>query len=342
MRGQGHRIFVDELARFAAGRADPRVAAIAARAGAPLRVAVRGRPGVGRRTVARALGQAGCGISVTTGAPAVGVDVAVYVTAEVIKPEDTEAIAAAESPVVVVLNKADVSRLSGRADDARFAALVGAPIAPMSGLLALAALDGLDDALWAALRALAADPGGAGCLDGSYAGFLAADNPLPTGVRLRLLDTLDLFGAAVGVAAARRGRTPAQVRALLRRLSGVDAVLNAISAAGAESRYRRVLAAVAELEALAVGDDAIHGFLSRDDTVVARMAAALDVAEAAGLEPGGDDPAAHLPRAVRWRRYSLGRLGPVNDLQRACGADIARGSLRLWTQAGGSPPGEPR
>lgn len=359
MRGQGHQIFVDELERFAADRADPRLTAIAERAAVPLHAVVRGRPGVGRGTVARALHRAGIalGISVTTGAG----DVVVYVTTEVVKPEDTDAIAAAGRPVVAVLNKADLAgSLSGRAGDgpiaaarkrcAEFSALVGAPMEPMIGLLAVAALDDLDGELWAALRTLAAHPGGATCLDGSLAGFLAADIPLPTDVRLRLLDTLDLFGTALGAAAARRGRTPTQVRALLRRMSGVDTVLNKVCVAGAEVRYRRVLRAVAELEALAVSRDhmaeAIGGFLSRDDTVIARMAAAVDLAEAAGLEPVNldrDDPAAHLPRAVHWQRYSregLGRLGAVSDLHRACGADIARGSLRLWSQACGSLPGE--
>ena len=358
MTGQGHQIFVDELARFAAGSADPRVTAIAERAAAPLRVVVGGRRGVGRSTVARALDRAGSagGISASTGMTPSAADIVVHVTAEVVKPEDTDAIAAAGRPVVAVLNKADLA-LSGRAGDGPIAtarkrcmslsALAGAPIEPMSGLLALASLEDVDGTLWAALRALAADPGGATCLDGSFAGFLAADNPVPTDVRLRLLDTLDLFGTALGIAAVRQGRTPAQVRALLRRMSGLDAVLNKISVIGAEVRYQRVLAAVAELEALAISQDqtgeSISGFLSRDDTVVARMAAAVDVAEAAGLEPGGgdrDDPAAHLPRAVHWQRYSLGKLGPVSELHRACGADIARGSLRLWSQACGSLPGE--
>jgi hypothetical protein len=190
----------------------------------------------------------------------------------------------------------------------------------MSGLLAVAALDGLDGALWAALRALAADPA-------------------TTEVPRRPLDALDLLGTAVGIAAIRRGATRAQVRALLRRVSNVDAVLDRIAVAGAEARYRRVLEAVAELEALAVGDEGIHRFLTRDDTVVARMAAAADVAEAAGLDVAGD---AHLPRAVRWQRHGFGRLGPVSDLHRACGADIVRGSLRLWSQAGGSPRGDSR
>ncbi|WP_407687329.1 hypothetical protein [Mycobacterium sp. HUMS_1102779] len=369
MKGQGHRIFVDELRRFAAGHADPRVTAIAERTAEPLRVVVRGRRGAGRSTVARALRAAG--ERATAGpatfreipaARAVGsgvdliVDLIVYVIAEVIKPEDAEAIAAARHPVLAVLSKADlVGSLSGRTGDgptaaararcADLAALAGVPVEPMIGLLAVAALDGLDDGLWAALRVLADEPGHADLFDLSCDGFLTADAAVPADVRLRLLDTLGLFGAALAVAALRQGRTAAQVRVLLRRMSRVDAVLGALSAVGAEVRYRRVLDAVAELEALAVGDEAISGFLTRDDTVVARMAAAVDVAEAAGLEVGpvsaggaDADAAAHLPRAVRWQRYSMGRLGPVSDLHRACGADIARGSLRLWSRACGSLP----
>lgn len=287
----------------------------------------------------------------------IDIDIVVYVTAEVVKPEDADAITATGHPVLAVLNKADlVGSLSGRAGHgpiaaartrcADLSALVAVPMEPMIGLLAVAALDDLDSGLWAALRTLAAHPGGADGLDGSFAGFLAADNPVPTDVRLRVLDTLDLFGTALGVAAVRQGRTAAQVRALLRRMSGVDAVLDKVCVLGAEVRYQRVLRAVAELEALAVSGDemagTISGFLSRDDTVVARMAAAVDLAEAAGLDVGpvdldGDVAAGHLPRAVRWQRYSR---GSVSDLHRACGADIARGSLRLWSRACGSSPGE--
>ncbi|MCV7378264.1 hypothetical protein BST11_18685 [Mycobacterium alsense] len=340
------RIFVDELARFAADRADPRLAAVAERAAMPLRVAVCGRRGVGRRTVARALGRAPA-ISVT-GRPEADVadvadvadlaDVAVYVTTEVVKPEDTEAIAAAAAtgcPVLVALNKSDLAmlhRADPRARCADFAARVGAPVEPMSGLLAVAALDGLDAAAWAALRAVAAAPGGATCLDGSADGFLAARLPVPADTRRRLLDGLGVFGTALSVAALQRGGTPARVCALLRRCSGVDAVLKGIAVAGAGARYRRVLRAVAELEALAVRDGTVGDFLARDDTVVARMAAAVELAEAAGLGPlDGGDPGAHLPRALRWQRY--GRGGALGALHRACAADITRGSLRLWSRA---------
>jgi len=363
MRGLGHQSFVDELARFADSVVDPRVTAIARRSAAPLRVVVRGRRGVGRRTVARALDRAGgaWGISadlrVPSSAPDPGAAAVVYVVAEVIKPEDAHALAAAEHPVVAVLNKADLTgSLSGRGDapiaaararSADLSALVGVPVEPMIGLLAVA-LDDLDDGLWAALHALATRPGAAACLDGSFAGFLAAGGPVPTGVRQRLLDTLDLFGTALAVAAIRQGRTPAQVLTLLRRVSGVDAVLAKIGALGAEVRYRRVLEAVGELEALAVGGgglgEQIGGFLSRDHTVVARMAAAVDLAEAAGLDADDSgltdadrDLSAHLPRAVRWQRYSRASM---SELHRTCGADIARGSLRLWSRARASLPGE--
>lgn len=176
------------------------------------------------------------------------VDLVVYVTVEVVKPEDREAIAATRRPVVAVLNKADLAGpLSGagpivmaQARCAQFSTLLGVPMESMIGLLAVAALDDLDDTLRAALRALAAHPDGFDALDRAVAGFLAAALPVPTEVRLRLLDT--------------------------------------------------------------------------------------DVGPL-------DDPAAHLPRAVRWHRYSLDN----GDMHRTCGADIARGSLRLWSLAGGMP-----
>lgn len=363
MRGQGHQSFVDELARFAAGHVDPRVAAIAQRTAAPLRVAVRGRRGVGCSTVRRALDGAGraAGIAVADPVTEGDVDAVVHVIAEVVKPEDTQAIArasAAGRPVLAVLTKADLAgSLSGRGDGpvaaararcTEFSARIGVPFEPMTGLLAVAALDDLDSTLWTALSTLAAHPGATACFEGSFAGFLTADVPVPTDVRRRLLETLDLFGTALAVAAFRQGRTPAQVLTLLHRMSGVDGVLARLGALGAAARYQRVRDAVTELEALAAGGgglgERISGFLSCDDTVVARMAAAVDLAEAAGLDPDDrrprdarHDPAAHLPRAVRWQRYSR---ASASELHRACGADIARGSLRLWSQACASLPGE--
>ncbi|MCV7410024.1 hypothetical protein AWC05_22820 [Mycobacterium florentinum] len=342
MKVRGSQVFADELARFAAGCDDERVSAIAANVAAPLRAAVRGRAGVGRGTVARALAHAAPASGITV-MPADGeADLVVQVIAEVVKPEDADAIATAGRPVLTVLNKADLAgRLSGRTADgplasartrcAHLAELTGVAVEPMIALLTVAAFEGLDAASWGALRTLAAHPA---CLQGSFGEFVAADNPVPAQARLRLLDTLDLFGTALGMAAVRRGGTLPQLRALLRRVSGVDAVIARLSALGAEARYRRVLEATAELEALAVGGspvgERVGGFLSRDDTVIARMAGAVEMAEAAGHQVGDcHDPAGHLPRAARWQRHSR---GSASDLHRACGVDITRGSLRLWSK----------
>jgi hypothetical protein len=328
--------------RFAAATADRRVLAIAQRACAPLRVAVHGRRGVGCPTVARALDKAlmSAGSTVTSSSA----DLDVYVLAEVVKPEDRDAVSAARRPVLAVLNKADLGGWLShggpavRERCAQFSELLGVPVEPMIASLAMAGLDDVDRDLWAALRTLATHPRGLAALDGpvgSHDGFLAADLPVPAADRRRLLDTLDLFGTALGIAAVQRHKTPAQVRALWRKVSGVDEVVAKVDAVGAEVRYRRVLDAVAELDALAVsaGDlgAPITEFLSRDDTVVARMAAATDLARAFGLDDAEypEDLAGFLPRAVRWQRYSR---GPISDVHRACGTDIARGSLRVWSR----------
>jgi hypothetical protein len=291
-------------------------------------VAVSGRRGVGISTVAHALeraGELGKTITVTTSLEA---DVDVYVIAEVVKPEDRDAVAATRRPVLAVLNKADLIATTqpGRHPDGPTAAArarcdalsthIEAPIEPLAAVLAVAALDELvDDALWAGLQTL------------------AAQQPVTGQLRRRLLDTLDMFGVGQAVAAIRRGAARAEVGALLRRLSCIDEVVDKIAALGAQVHYRRMLDAVAELETMAVTDPRVSEFLSRDDTVVARMAAAMNVVEAAGMKVDRcDNAAAHLRRAVDWQRY---RPGPVAGLHRACGADIVRGSLRLWSQARG-------
>jgi hypothetical protein len=314
MGGQGHRAFVDELQRFAARVADARCAVIAERLAAPLRIAVSGRRGVGRRTVARALAVAGIEVSPSPNDADADIDLEVYVLAEVVKPEDRAAIAAARHRVLAVLNKADLTPATG------------VPAQPMVALLAVAALDEmLDDTRWDALHALAARAADLSSPDS----FLTGTHPVPVGTRRELLDTLDLFGITRAIAAIGRGESKAQVHALLRRLSRVDTVLDRIAAAGAEVHYRRILGAVAGLEALAVTERWAADFLTRDDTVIARMTAAADVVEQAGLPVERcRHRSAYLDRAVRWRRYSR---GPVSAVQRAAGADIARGSLRLWS-----------
>lgn len=255
-------------------------------------------------------------------ATAAAADVDVIVVADAVKPEDRAAIAATDRPVLAVLNKADLvsttapgrhrnaPTAAARARCAQLSSPAGRPVVPMVGLLAVAELD---HRLWAELQAVAAGQ---------------------TTVSRRLMATLDDFGVRQATAAIRRGATRADVEALLRGLSGIDEVVAEIDGLGAQLRYRRVLDAVAELETMAVTDRRIAEFLAHDDTVVARMMAAVDAVESAGLEVGrGDTAAAHLRRATHWQRH---RRGSASGVERACSADIVRGSLRLWSKAGGS------
>ncbi len=280
-------------------------------------MAVTGRRGVGRTTVARALAHAG--VAVTTANRA---DLGVYVLADAVKPEDCAAVAAAGRPLLVVLSKADLvsTTAAGRYPDgptsaararcAQLSARVGTPVEPLIGLLAVAALD---DTLWAELQALAAEP---------------------TAVGRRLMQTLDAFGVRQAVAAIRRGATRADTEVHLRGLSGIDHLVDKLGALGAPLRYQRVRDAVAQLEAMAVTDRRIGEFLAHDDTVVARMMDAVDAVESIGMDVDrGDTVDAHLRRATHWERH---RRGPAAGIERACGADIVAGSLRLWSKAGGS------
>jgi hypothetical protein len=326
---EGRQIFVDALTRFAEQSRIPMLMPLIARISVPLRIAVLGRDGVGRDTVAEALTAAG----VTVTPDVAAADVRVVVIAESLKPEDRALLAADDRPTVTVLNKADLTGLGdggplprAHRRAAGYRALTGVPTVPMVALLAGAELD---DELMSALRVLVTEPADLRSTDA----FLGAGHSLRPELRRRLLATLDRFGIARAILALDEGADGATVSALLRRASQVERVVGHIEAAGAPVRYRRIQTAISELRCLAVqsGDEALSGFLSTDETVLAVMAAAVDVVEAAGvMVDRGDDAAAHLYRAVHWRRYSR---GPVDTLHRSCGVDIARGSLRLLGRA---------
>ncbi len=314
MSRRGQALFAARLARFADNLDEPQVAAIARGAAAAVTAAVRGRGGVGGTTVARALTAAG----VEVGRDG---DVDVHGLAEAVKPEDHAAIKASARPTLVVLNKADLVA-EPLALCARYRAITGLPTVPMAAHLAIARLD---DDMMSALRALAAEHAELGSVD-----------DVAKGPYRPLLETLDLAGIAHAVRAVGAGAEPTSVQRVLRRLSGVDGVVAALAPMLAEAGYRRVRSAVAALEvtaATAASDVAarVAEFLKDDDTVLALMAAAVDVVEAAGMtvDPG-DDAAAHLCRALHWDRC---RRAPLNSLHRACGDDIVRGSLRLWRLA---------
>lgn len=333
--GTGRRLFADALVRRATDGGQ--WAWLARRVAAPVRIAVHGRPGVGVATVRAALVAVGLDIlDASVGSSGAGeADIGIRVIAEVAKPED-----AGLPFALAVLNKADLTGFgpggplvtaSRRA--VSVAGLLGAPTEPMVALLAVAALDPavLDHTLIDALRILVGEPADLRSPDD----FLTCTHRLSREVRQRLVDSLDLFGIAHSVVTLRANRLAdvIQVRAELRRVSRIDEVLDRIAPLIAEAGYRRVLAVVDELQVPAITDTEIATFLAADDTVLARMAAAVDVVAAAGLRVDpADDATAHLIRAVHWRRLAA---GPLGALHRDCATAIARGSLRLLAATAG-------
>lgn len=329
MSGQGYQIFADALTGAGLVRSADRVRA-------PLRVGVGGRRGVGVSTVVAAL--RGAGFDAAQCGETEDRDVDVYVLAEVLKPEDNAALAAARRPAYVVFTKADLAGFgpggplarAGR-QAARLTALTGVPAAPLAGLLAVFDAGALDGHALAALRRMVGHPADLRSPDA----FVAAAHPVGPAMRAHLIETLDLFGIAHAVMTL-RGDPDAdadRVAAVLRGASGIEEVRRGIERAGAQVRYNRVAAVCDELEVRAITDATVARFLRCDDTVLARMSAAVDVVEAAGLAVDrSDEPAAHLERARRWRRYAA---GPVSAVHARCGVDISRGSLRL-IRAGGT------
>ncbi|VEG50137.1 hypothetical protein [Mycolicibacterium chitae] len=327
MSGQGQQIFTEALRRCAAQTDDPELAALADEladeVAAPLRLAVRGRRGVGRSATAAALRADGHSIE-----PEARADVRIYVLAEVCKPEDRRALA--DGADLVVLNKADLTGLArggpmqrARRQAEALGAAIGVPVHAFVAPTALAAADPavLDDDLLAALGLLVTEPAQLSSADD----FVTAPHPLPGARRRRLLEALEPYGIAHAVVALRETprATAAQLRGLLAAVSGLDGLRAAIETAGAAARYRRIVAACEALAARAITDVTTAELLAGDDVVLARMAAAGDVVGAdvvGGLDAGG------VPSALHWRRYAA---GPVSALHRDCGLDIARGALRL-------------
>jgi len=325
--------------------------------GAPVRVAVTGRAGAGRDMVRRALRGALPGGGAVVADPDEPADVDVYVFVETLTPDDVALLAGVDRPTVAVLNKADLLCFRGAGPVAVAAARCQelqrrseVPIRPLAALLAVAAsrVAAGQRSLIDTLRTVGTGPA-----------------RLAPGLRHRLMAELDLFGTAIAAAAVGRGADAPALAALLHQASGISAVLEEIDRAAAPIRYRRLIGALARLADAAVGPRGagVAEFLAGDAVALARMAAAMNVVGAAAttvdpagaaattVDPAGAaattvDPAGaaattvnpaggcatHLRRAVHWRHYAQ---GPVSALHRRCGADISRGALRLWLQAGG-------
>lgn len=317
---QGHRIFAEELAAQSANKSyvdqphRQQLAQIAAMLRAPIRVVVRGRAGVGCRTLIHALDT--IGISAAVGTPetvrtgecpgtdiqvaAAGIaDIKVYVLAETLKPEDRHALADNQYPQIVVLNKADLTGRQGssgagpltvaaqRCQDLHNDLHDGSCITvlPLVALLAVASHDiachdtVFDETMLNAVRILAVQPADLGSADG----FVQCSHQIARPVRQRLLDALDLFGIAHAVHVVRHGGDRVAIHAAMRTLSGVDMLLAALDRAAAVVYYQRIVAAVAALTALAAkpGGQWLGEFLVADAVIEARMAAAVTVIRAA-------------------------------------------------------------
>lgn len=352
---RGFENFRAAVARFAAEplmrrvRGGQPVHDVAARAADPLRIAVRGRPGVGVSSVIAALGRTmpaeGIGHLLMEipldGRPASAdaADVDVVVIAEALKPEDRQVLAESTVPRLLVLNKADLTDAgthrgpwtAALARCAQYRAETGVPTLPLA---AQAPLADIDDEMVAAIKTLVTDPADTRSVDG----FVSGEHPVSVEMRQRLLRQLDLYpiGCAIGAMRQAPDLDAAGLTSLLRDISGIDALIAALSAAMLQARYRRAKAVVAALHHIGMTGELsseIDRFLGSDECVLAVMDCAADAAAAAGLTvSGGEHPEDHRLRAVRWQRFSA---GPVTPMYANIGTDICRGSLRLWKSAGG-------
>ncbi len=140
--GDGLQTFAAVVEEFAAAAPQLRLTPLVARLRKPVRVAVDGRRGVGRHTVASVLRRHG----VTTASDVAGADVRVLVIAEGLKPEDGMTSVTAMGnhadglPTLVVLNKADLTgsarggaMANAHRRAAEVSALSGAPTVPLVG-----------------------------------------------------------------------------------------------------------------------------------------------------------------------------------------------------------------
>ncbi|MBA0046422.1 hypothetical protein [Mycobacteroides sp. LB1] len=355
---RGFEIFRGTLDRFAArpeirqARGGQRIHDVAVRAGDPLRVTVRGRAGVGVTSVIGALGrtmpaEAGPGhalieVPIPNQDPADStdaMDVQIVVFAEVLKPEDRAVLAASAAPKVLILNKADLTDPGGARGPwtaavgrcAEYRAETRVPTLPLSAHVPLA---DLDEGIVEALKSMVEHPADTSSVDA----FVTCTHEVPAAMRRRLLHELDLYpmGCAIGALRQVPGLGAPALTALLRDLSGIDAVVDAIRAAIAQGWYRRMRSVLAELHRIGVTGVLpmqVDAFLTSDDLLVAAMQCAVDAATAAGIPVElSDHPEDHRYRAERWQRFAA---GPVTATYAAMGTDIVRGSLRLWRLAGG-------
>ena len=323
-RREGHQIFTDELTRFAERTGDPRITPlIDRRIAGPLRVAVRGRDGVGRGTVATALAEQRCRVV----QPTHGRRCARRGRRRGAQARGPWRCSGGDRPIAGACSTRRTWPVSEQAARSRgadrraadYRALTGVPTVPMVGLLAAATLD---DELVAALRMLsrrARRPDvhrrvrGRAAQPAPRCPATAAGHPRPVRHRPRR------SGAATKV------RTPMRCLRCCVGSARSTACVAQLDAAAPRSATGGCARRWSNCDSLAVqsGDERWPSSCG-DDAVIGVMAAAVDVVR--GGRADGRPRRRRRPhicdRAMHWHRYSR---GPVNALHRSCGADIAAG-----------------
>jgi hypothetical protein len=215
----------------------------------PLRVAVTGRFGTGRDTVARALRQTFDISPIGPGDDTEDADAWLYVVSGWPRPDDIAAITALDPHrSLVVLGKSDSlgSWPAARDRGAECAGWLGRPVVPLMPLLAVPDLR-QDDIDFLAAMATAGDQ-----VPPMQAEFLDAGGPHQRLQRLALLRRLDAYGVACALALLSGQELGAdQLAELLHQRSGLDALAAPLTEFACQAEQPRITRVVDELEIIA-------------------------------------------------------------------------------------------
>jgi hypothetical protein len=229
----------------------------------PLRVAVTGRFGTGRDTLAGALRRRFDVSPIGPGDDPEDADARLHLLAGWPRADDVVALAGSDPrSVLVLLGKADSlgSWPAARARAGECAQELGRPVIPVMPLLVVADL-GEEEIDLLSEMAVAGEH-----VPPMQATFLDAGGPGQRLQRMALLRRLDAYGIAAAIAVLRRHRSSAaEISELLTQRSGLDALtepLRAFAAAAPAVRLRRVAAELEILAAQGVLRDEIEDLLS--------------------------------------------------------------------------------
>ncbi|ADG99263.1 conserved hypothetical protein [Segniliparus rotundus DSM 44985] len=321
----------------------------------PIRVAVKGREGVGRSRVVQALApplegeldfvESDLGHGQSPG------EIVLHVLTAAARSVDKDASKAVDTTMACgLLNKCDAISTPGdpglwdQASEAaeRSSAELGYPVFPAVALLANAVVD---EQTYQWLETIA---DGDETTPPSAELFLEAGRNSPVGVaeRERLLREIGIYGlyCAFGALRIEAYRDPQVLTDTLRELSGFSAFLPCLQGLAVRARARRISEFLAKMEqaaSLGVLRDEIEAILAGGPVARLRMDAAwgsgvLDEADLALGPDALDDPQAALQEAIRFRQLGAQCADP-----RAAGLawDLHVGFLRSWAER--SKPGRP-